>query len=73
MKASGRPPTGIASSIVAGLTIGVILLGVANAAAEEKKYGPGVSDTEIKLGQTAPYSGHPRSARRPAQSETISG
>src|SRR3982074_426205 len=23
----------------------------------EKKYGPGVSDTEIKLGQTVPYSG----------------
>jgi branched-chain amino acid transport system substrate-binding protein len=27
------------------------------AAAAEKKYGPGVSDTEIKLGQTVPYSG----------------
>ena len=25
--------------------------------AAEKKYGPGVSDTEIKLGQTMPYSG----------------
>jgi ABC-type branched-subunit amino acid transport system substrate-binding protein len=25
--------------------------------AAEKKYGPGVSDTEIKLGQTVPYSG----------------
>ena len=23
----------------------------------EKKYGPGVSDTEIKIGQTVPYSG----------------
>src|SRR6478609_10321828 len=23
----------------------------------EKKYGPGVSDTEIKIGQTMPYSG----------------
>src|SRR5512133_3169602 len=23
----------------------------------EKKYGPGVTDTEIKLGQTMPYSG----------------
>jgi ABC-type branched-subunit amino acid transport system substrate-binding protein len=27
------------------------------AQAAEKKYGPGVSDTEIKLGQTMPYSG----------------
>lgn len=26
-------------------------------AAAEKKYGPGVTDTEIKLGQTMPYSG----------------
>jgi len=26
-------------------------------AVAEKKYGPGVTDTEIKLGQTAPYSG----------------
>jgi hypothetical protein len=25
--------------------------------AGEKKYGPGVSDTEIKIGQTIPYSG----------------
>lgn len=29
--------------------------------ATEKKYGPGVTDTEIKLGQTMPYSG-PNSA-----------
>ena len=27
------------------------------AAAAEKKYGPGASDTEIKLGQTSPFSG----------------
>jgi branched-chain amino acid transport system substrate-binding protein len=27
------------------------------AVAAEKKYGPGVSDTEIKIGQTIPYSG----------------
>jgi ABC-type branched-subunit amino acid transport system substrate-binding protein len=26
-------------------------------AADEKQYGPGVSDTEIKIGQTIPYSG----------------
>src|SRR5690242_990302 len=30
---------------------------ISTGAAAEKKYGPGVSDTEIKLGQTVPYSG----------------
>jgi branched-chain amino acid transport system substrate-binding protein len=43
-----------------GLTavIAAIALGNAgNLLAAEKKYGPGASDTEIKLGQTVPYSG----------------
>src|SRR5882762_4772423 len=39
-----------ALSIVAAAAIG-------GATAAEKQYGPGVSDTEIKLGQTVPYSG----------------
>jgi branched-chain amino acid transport system substrate-binding protein len=30
---------------------------LAGPAAAEKKYGPGVTDTEIKIGQTMPYSG----------------
>ena len=30
---------------------------ISTGTAAEKKYGPGVSDTEIKLGQTVPYSG----------------
>jgi branched-chain amino acid transport system substrate-binding protein len=36
-----------------------VILGLAwtHPATAEKKYGPGVSDTEIKLGQTMPYSG----------------
>jgi branched-chain amino acid transport system substrate-binding protein len=34
-----------------------VLVGVAGPAAADKKYGPGVTDTEIKLGQTMPYSG----------------
>jgi ABC-type branched-subunit amino acid transport system substrate-binding protein len=36
-----------------------IILGLAwrRLAAAEKDYGPGISDTEIKLGQTMPYSG----------------
>jgi branched-chain amino acid transport system substrate-binding protein len=38
--------------------ITAIALGNAGSlSAAEKKYGPGVSDTEIKLGQTVPYSG----------------
>ena len=43
-----------------GLTAAIAAIALANAgnlSAAEKKYGPGVSDTEIKLGQTVPYSG----------------
>jgi ABC-type branched-subunit amino acid transport system substrate-binding protein len=40
------------------LVMGVVIaLAAASLGAAEKKYGPGVSDTEIKLGQTMPYSG----------------
>lgn len=35
----------------------VLLLVGSGLAFAEKKYGPGVTDTEIKIGQTAPYSG----------------
>jgi ABC-type branched-subunit amino acid transport system substrate-binding protein len=41
-------------------TVSLVLLsafGAAAAAAADKQYGPGVSDTEIKLGNTNPYSG----------------
>ena len=34
-----------------------VLLAAAAAAADEKRYAPGISDTEIKIGQTMPYSG----------------
>ena len=43
-----------------GLITAVAVMAVAtigNLSAAEKKYGPGVTDTEIKLGQTMPYSG----------------
>ncbi|MBV8848570.1 MAG: ABC transporter substrate-binding protein [Methylobacteriaceae bacterium] len=40
----------------AGLTLAALAAGV-TAAKAQKKYGPGASDTEIKLGQTMPYSG----------------
>ena len=33
------------------------LVAVPLSALAEKKYGPGVTDTEIKIGQTMPYSG----------------
>jgi branched-chain amino acid transport system substrate-binding protein len=40
----------------------VLFLGAtASLASAEKKYGPGASDTEIKIGQTMPHSG-PQSA-----------
>src|SRR5215831_9538341 len=35
----------------------LVAVGVGSAVAAEKQYGPGVTDTEIKLGQTVPYSG----------------
>jgi len=37
--------------------IGFIAWIAALNALAEKKYGPGASDTEIKIGQTMPYSG----------------
>lgn len=46
-----------AHSYLMGLAMGVILLSAVGPAAAEKKYGPGVTDTEIKIGQTTPYSG----------------
>ena len=42
---------------VLGASIAVALALVAGPAVAQKKYGPGVTDTEIKLGQTMPYSG----------------
>src|SRR6516165_2743635 len=35
----------------------ILLLAACEAMANEKQYGPGVTDTEIKIGQTVPYSG----------------
>jgi branched-chain amino acid transport system substrate-binding protein len=39
-----------------GLALAALAAGLSTAQAE-KKYGPGATDTEIKLGQTMPYSG----------------
>ena len=41
----------------AGLICALLLSGLNSGDASEKKYGPGATDTEIKLGQTVPYSG----------------
>jgi branched-chain amino acid transport system substrate-binding protein len=42
----------------ARIAVTAVLLGMsAQVFAGEAKYGPGVSDTEIKIGNTAPYSG----------------
>jgi hypothetical protein len=41
----------------------VIAAAASSTAAAEKKYAPGITDIEIKIGQTTPYSG-PASAWR---------
>ena len=37
--------------------LGLIAVLAGSSALAEKQYGPGVTDTEIKIGQTMPYSG----------------
>ena len=39
------------------IAIASVFVVATQASAAEKKYGPGASDTEIKLGQTSPFSG----------------
>jgi branched-chain amino acid transport system substrate-binding protein len=41
--------------ILAALSFSIV--GLSPVAGADKRYGPGVSDTEIKIGQTVPYSG----------------
>src|SRR5450631_1999480 len=41
----------VSATVVAGLALGT------SSALAQKKYDPGASDTEIKIGQTMPYSG----------------
>ena len=36
---------------------GLLVLGVSSAADAQKKYDPGATDTEIKVGNIMPYSG----------------
>ncbi|MDB5609496.1 MAG: branched-chain amino acid transporter substrate-binding protein [Bradyrhizobium sp.] len=44
-------------SAIAGLGVAALTLGGSRKALAAKNYGPGVTDTEIKLGTTSPYSG----------------
>lgn len=44
-------------SFTAGAALAAVVLMAASAAHAQKKYDPGASDTEIKLGQTVPHSG----------------
>ena len=43
--------------LVKVLAVALFLLSAAGTALAQKQYGPGVTDTEIKIGQTMPYSG----------------
>ena len=45
------------ATIRIALSAVILMIGLGAAQAGDKKYGPGASDTEIKLGQTVPYSG----------------
>jgi branched-chain amino acid transport system substrate-binding protein len=54
--------------ILAALSLSVV--GLAPVAGADKRYGPGVTDTEIKIGQTVPYSGPISSLSRFGRIET---
>lgn len=43
--------------VAAALLIGAIIASCGSLPAADKRYGPGVTDTEIKIGNTSPYSG----------------
>jgi branched-chain amino acid transport system substrate-binding protein len=53
----GIPYDSIRSQPALVLVAGMFLSAAGQPAMAEKKYGPGVTDTEIKLGQTMPYVG----------------
>src|SRR5947209_18875338 len=53
----GMQMTGTKAWLIKALAVAAISAAGLSAAEAQKKYGPGVSDTEIKLGQTMRYSG----------------
>jgi len=50
-------PSRHSSVLKTAATFAAVMLAANSAVAAEKKYDPGASDTEIKLGQTVPHSG----------------
>jgi branched-chain amino acid transport system substrate-binding protein len=54
--------------ILAALSLSIV--GLSPVAGADKRYGPGVSDTEIRIGQTVPYSGPISSLSRFGRIET---
>jgi hypothetical protein len=48
---------GLRRNVIKAAIIGAGLLVAAASLAENRKYDPGASDTEIRIGQTMPYSG----------------
>lgn len=54
---TGLRAAGSRAAIVLAATLALAGLMCGQADAGEKKYGPGVSDTEIRIGNTSPYSG----------------
>jgi hypothetical protein len=60
---------------VSTLVVALLLSGFArDAIAADRPYGPGVTDAEIKIGQTVPYSGPASAFRRiPIRSPRVAG
>jgi branched-chain amino acid transport system substrate-binding protein len=56
LDAAHTPATG-RKLIAAALLVGILLVSCGSLLAADKRYGPGVTDTEIKIGNTSPYSG----------------
>ena len=48
---------GLRAGAVTALIVGACILSMSSLLAADRQYDPGVSDTEIRIGQTMPYSG----------------
>src|SRR6202012_1278033 len=55
--AEGMMPVRIKSHVVLAAIAASVVAMTAGAASAQKKYGPGATDTEIKIGNIMPYSG----------------
>src|SRR5260370_41276283 len=52
------------------LFVALSLMGISGGALAQNKYGPGVTDTEVLIGQTNPYSGPLSSYSTQGRAET---